>query len=227
MSAPAYRTASDLPDIVPVFPLPGALLLPRSQLPLHIFEPRYLAMVDDALASHRIIGMIQPIGIDDEAGLAGVPEPVALYSVGCAGRITAFAETGDGRMMITLDGVVRYALVAELAGPRPYRMAQVDFEPYRADLEPPSAAGAVDRDGLLAALGRYLAARSMSFDWARVRALDTATLVDTMAMACPFPAVEKQALLEAADTAERARLLAALAEMTAAEPGGSDRGRLQ
>ena len=106
-------------------------------------------------------------------------------------------------------------------------MAQVDFDPYRADLEPLPAAGSIDRDGLLATLGRYLAARSMSFDWARVQALDTATLVDTMAMACPFPAVEKQALLEAADIAERAHLLITLAEMMAAEPGGSDRGRLQ
>src|SRR5438477_3329454 len=155
-----YRGSADLPEILPVFPLAGALLLPRAQMPLNIFEPRYLAMIDDALTKPRIIGMIQP---DETKG--GIEASPALYPTGCAGRITQFAETGDGRYLITLTGIARFKIAEELSVTTPFRQCRVDFAPYARDLLPNDGADAVDREALLKILSSYLSANKVEADW--------------------------------------------------------------
>jgi Lon protease-like protein len=194
-----------LPRRFPVFPLPGAILLPGGNLPLNIFEPRYLHMTRDAMRTDRVIGMIQP---KPTAG-AG---PAPLFPVGCAGRITAFTETDDGRYQITLTGVCRYDVVEELEVTTAYRQVLASFERWQCDLEPPSPPDAV-RPSLLDALGRYLQVNGISADWDQVEAAPLAGLVTSLAMVCPFEPCEKQALLEAADAELRAKVLIALLEM--------------
>src|ERR1700690_3635755 len=166
MSMNLDQETQELPRKIPVFPLAGALLLPRAQLPLNIFEPRYLAMIDDALEKPRIIGIIQP----DETKV-GLPANPALYPTGCAGRITQFAETGDGRYLITLTGIARFKVEEELSVTTPYRQCRVDFVPYARDLLPNDGADAVDREALLKILSAYLSTNKIEADSQGIRQL--------------------------------------------------------
>ncbi len=213
-----FRLLKDLPPTLPLFPLPGALLLPRGQMPLNIFEPRYLAMVDDALGGRRIIGMIQP---DPAPAPAYGPQP--LYPVGCAGRITQFSETGDGRYLITLTGVARFRIREELTAVTPYRQFEVDFRDFAHDLVPREGDEAVDRDSLLKALHDFAEANSIDIDWDNVRQAPNEPLVNALAMMAPYGEKEKQALLEAVDLKTRAEILVAITEIELARTGdGSD-----
>jgi hypothetical protein len=213
MPAPQPRP-QDLPTEFPVFPLAGALLLPRGRLPLNIFEPRYLAMVEDSLATGRMFAMIQPDPHQPET--ASGP---GLYRIGCLGRMTSFSETDDGRFLITLIGVVRFTVAAELAMGRGYRRLHGDLSPYLADLETPSGPIGVEREALLTALRGYFARRNFEANWDAVRRMDDQALITTLSMICPFEPAEKQALLEAATEPDRAAILLALLQMGAAETG--------
>ncbi|HKX08984.1 MAG TPA: LON peptidase substrate-binding domain-containing protein [Stellaceae bacterium] len=197
----------ELPAVMPIFPLTGVLLLPRGRLPLNIFEPRYLAMVSDAMTHPRLIGMVQP---REGRGDAGDPP---VYSIGCAGRITGFGELDDGRYEITLTGTARFAIVEELAQVKGYRPVRVDWSRFRGDLE--IASGGVDRDRLLAALKPYLKRHKVKTDWDAITKTPDERLVTSLAMVCPFAPSEKQGLLEAEGLPARARLLTALLEMAA------------
>lgn len=211
-----YVKGSDLPQVIPVFPLAGAIVLPRGQLPLNIFEPRYLNMVDDAMAGDRIIGMIQPMG-----GLRATP---ALSPVGCAGRITSFAETSDGRYLITLTGISRFGIVSELPSAAPYRQVRALFQPFEADLASADV-GSFERGPFLEALKAYLEHRALEIDWEAAQAAPSEALINSLAMALPFEAAEKQALLEAAAVGDRAEVLTTLLRIDAA--GSDDDARLQ
>ena len=216
-----YRTAHDLPARLPVFPLAGALLLPRTRLPLNIFEPRYLAMVDDVMAGGRIIGMIQPVG-----GAADEASP-ALQPVGCAGRITSYTETDDGRLLIVLTGIARFRVAAESESSALYRVVEADFAPFAGDLTAGLGEGQVNRTVLLATLRSYLQARRLVADWEEVEAASTESLVNSLSVLSPYPPEDKQALLEAADLKDRAAMLIALTEMALARGDGADGSRLQ
>ena len=204
---------STLPEVVPIFPLTGALLLPRSKLPLNIFEPRYLAMFDDALrADHRSIGRVQPRG-------EGASPP--RYKIGCAGRITSFSETDDGRYLIALTGILRFRIIEEIDGFTPFRRVRVDWSSFGEDLETPSAEElSEDRDLFLHLLKRYFDATQLSADWEALSQADDETLVNAISMLCPFEPQEKQALLEAPTLTERKRDLRALMEFVVASPEG-------
>lgn len=210
----------DLPDCIPVFPLPGALLLPRARLPLNIFEPRYLAMLEDTLKTqHRLIGMVQPITVA-EGGEAG-----RLHQIGCAGRVTAFQETEDGRYLITLSGISRYRLGEPVDGFAPYARARVDWTSFERDLGRPEHDAAFDRAAFLAVLARYFETAQLSSDWDSLKEADVELLVDSLCMLCPFDPEEKQALLEAPTLAERRETLMTLMEFAAR--GGGDEGAMQ
>ena len=209
-----YRGPDDLPDVIPVFPLNGALLLPRGQLPLNIFEPRYMAMIDDAVKGDRVVGMVQ---ISGDPGRGG--SRPALYTLGCAGRITAFEESGDGRYLITLTGVSRYRIVEELRATTPYRQCRVDFRPFAHDFDEELERDDVDRDGVIRALRRFAEAHRLSVDWDGIDAAPSDLLVNALAMMSPFGPKEKQALLEAADLKIRAEVLIAIAEMELSREG--------
>ena len=217
--AHSYIKASDLPQVIPVFPLAGAIVLPRGQLPLNIFEPRYLNMIDDAMAGDRILGMIQPSG-----GPEALP---ALSPVGCAGRITSFAETSDGRYLITLTGVARFRVLAELPAQTPYRQTRVDFAPYGLDHKTPGDEDDFDRDDLLAALQGYLNPRGLDIDWDAAREAPPEALVNSLSMALPFEPAEKQALVEALTLTARFDTLTALLRIDAAEPGDDEAPTMQ
>ena len=209
----AYHTLEDLPGTLNILPLTGVLLLPRGQLPLNVFEPRYLALVDAALSGIRMIGMIQPTQSEDE-----VLRP-ALSAVGCAGRLTGFRESEDGRYLITLTGICRFRLAGELSTSEPFRTVQTDFAPYLDDLK---EANEVDfpRERLLAALQDYLAQRDLKADWKSVLGAPPETLVNALAMLCPFAPAEKQALLEAPRWEDRVDTLVTLLEMANMAPPG-------
>jgi len=209
------RKTLKLPQPVPLFPLAGALLLPAGQLPLNIFEPRYLRMVDDALASARVIGMIQPL--EENAH-----EPPALYDVGCAGRITTFAETDEGRYLITLTGLRRFRILSEPIVDTPYRQAEVDWKAFEVDAHEDESGARVDRRAFLDVMHRYLDAEGLEADWDAARAAPIEALVASLAMGCPFPPNEKQALLEAETVAERAKCLTALMQMSGGDDAGGD-----
>lgn len=211
-----YREPGDCPALIPVFPLPGALLLPRGQMPLNIFEPRYIAMVDDALKGERMIGMIQP----DMEGV-GSPLVPRLYRVGCAGRITQFAETGDGRYLITLVGVSRFLVEEELSTVTPYRQCRVAYEPYARDFIARDGEEAVDRAGVLKALRDFVEAADVRVDWKGIDEAPNEALVNALCMMSPFGPREKQALLEAADLKTRAEVLIAITEIELARAGSS------
>jgi Lon protease-like protein len=217
-----YRGPADLPQTLRVFPLAGALLLPRGHMPLNIFEPRYLALVDDALRGDRLIGMIQP---DEE----DAPEPMTprLYGTGCAGRITQFAETGDGRYLVTLTGVARFQVSSELAADTPYRQCQVDFAPFAEDFTARAGEEFVDRDAVLDALRRFAKANELRVDWKGIEEAPNEALVNALAMMSPFGTREKQALLEAPDLKSRAEILVAITEFELAKAGGSSDTPLQ
>lgn len=204
-----YRKVSDLPGLIPVFPLDGALLLPGCQLPLQIFEPRYLNMVDDTMSGARMIGMIQT----RDGGERAKPN---LAAVGCAGRVTAYAETGDGRYMITLTGVCRFGAGEELPAMTPYRQVRPDFSRFAKDLEAGEEEVELDRGPFLAVLRRYLKQRGIGVEWDAARQAPAGALINSLAMGLPLDRAEKQALLEAGSLSERGRVLSALMEIDAA-----------
>ena len=214
----AFRSPADVASVVPVFPLEGALLLPRRQLPLNVFEPRYLALVDDALKSHRLIAIVQP-ATDATAG-AMAPK---LLEVGCVGRIGQFAETDDGRYLVVLNGIARFRAVAELAALTPYRQFRIDCGPFAEDFTEDSGADTVDRGALVAALRGFVSKRGLDVDWKSVDEASNEALVNGLSMLSPFGPREKQALLEAPDLRSRAEALVALAEIDSnpRAPGGS------
>ncbi len=221
-----YQSISDLPAELPVFPLVSAILLPRATMPLNIFEPRYLAMIDAALSGDRIIGMIQPTG---EGGATGSPEgEAALCRVGCAGRITAYQELEDGRLFIVLTGLARFEQGTERTARTPFRVFGVSYRSFAADLAPATDAAAVDREKLLEVLKRFLDARQATADWKQIGTTGTEQLVNWLSVASPFAPKEKQALLEAPGLKQRAETLIALAEMElATSGGGGGTGRVQ
>jgi len=202
---------SELPALIPIFPLAGVLLLPGGKLPLHIFEPRYRDMVRDALAGARVIGMIQPT---DPACPDPRPE---VYRTGCAGRIVEDRVTDDGRYYVTLQGVCRFRVAEELAAATRYRQARVDWAPFGADLASGEEDRGIDRARLLPALKAYLQLAGIPADWKAVESAPSAALVNYLAMICPFAPSEKQALLEAVDVGERGRVMTALIEMAVLE----------
>jgi Lon protease-like protein len=216
-----YNRPADLPQKLPVFPLPGALLLPRADLPLNIFEPRSLEMVSDALSGERMIGIIQP---KDDSDTAERPE---LMKVGCAGRITSYAETPDGRMLVTLTGVSRFSIKSEPVVDTAYRQVVANFKPFAIDLVMDLGAAEVNRPALLTAFKDYLTANNMSADWSEINAASTEVLVNTLSLLAPYPASEKQALLEAPDLKTRADVLVALTEMALSKSFSGKRHKLQ
>ncbi|MBR9808982.1 MAG: peptidase S16 [Alphaproteobacteria bacterium] len=212
MSQHPIRTMTDLPAQLPVFPLPGALLFPRWQLPLNIFEPRYLNMIDDVMQEERVIGMIQSMG--------GPKSKPNLAHTGCAGRITAWSETGDGRYLITLTGLARFNIKQELSVTTPYRQVLADWAPYEDDLYEVAPACMPDRHRLVRALRDYTDANDMSTDWQAVEEAPLETLVNALCSGCPFSVIEKQALIEAQTLKDRAETLITLLEMDVSGPEG-------
>jgi Lon protease-like protein len=218
-----YRGPADVPQRIPVFPLSRAILLPRATLPLNVFEPRYLQMVEDVMSTSRVLGMVQPAGSEEED--SPVARTAPLRRIGCAGRITSYQELDDGRFLISLSGIARFELVDEVELAKPYRVCTVSYERFVGDFTPGAGEDLVDRERLLEALRAYLQARSLKADWAAVAKTSTETLVNSLAMVNPYGPEEKQALLEAADLKSRAEMLVALAEMEIAagsrEPGST------
>ena len=210
---PRYLSLNDLPPVLPVFPLTGVLLLPHSALPLNIFEPRYLELVDDALSGGRLIGMIQPTENEDQ-----VLRP-KLSQIGCAGRIVSYRETEDNRYLITLEGVCRFKVKEEVSALSAYRQVACDFAPFASDLAQ-SQDGDFPRERLLEALRDYLARRDLKADWKSVMTAPAESLVNALSMLCPFEPAEKQALLEAPSWVERVATLVTLLEIASA-PGSS------
>ena len=224
MPGPILRySLGDLPNSLPIFPLSGVVLLPRGRLPLNIFEPRYLAMIDDAMARHRLIGMIQPDSEDSNSP--------GLCAVGCAGRITSLSETEDGRYIINLSGIIRFRIGAELAAATPYRQVQPIFEDFANDLNGEkagtSAATTIDRPRLLGALRRYLDVNKMKADWSGIEESEAENLVNSLCMICPFEVAEKQALIEAETLSDRAEVLITLIEMSIASRLGGPAPSMQ
>lgn len=204
-----YRLASDVPTVVPVFPLAEALLLPGGRMPLNIFEPRYLQLVDETMRGDRIIAMVQP-ALDGSKRDDDEPE---LCEVGCLGRIISLAETGDGRYLISLQGICRYRILQELTVKTPFRQGRI--APFIGDLTEERGAD-VNRPALLKAFRAYLQANELEADWESVSRADNAMLVNALSMMAPYGAAEKQALLEAPDLKTRADTLIAITEMTLA-----------
>ena len=218
-----YRGPSDLPGTIPVFPLPGALLLPRGQMPLNIFEPRYLAMVDDSLRDgHRLFGMIQP-----DTGHPGPEERPNLFSVGCVGRITQLAETGDGRYLIQLVGVSRFRIVEELDVLTAYRQCRVTYAPFADDFIARKGEDEVDRAAVLTALANFLKANKLKADWEGIENAPNEALVNALSMMSPYGTAEKQALLEAPDLKTRAEILIAVTEIELAKVNADGETPLQ
>jgi hypothetical protein len=216
-----YRRVADLPQVIPVFPLDGALLLPGGELPLRIFEPRYLNMVDDVMAGDRVIGMIQT----RQGGERSRPN---LCAVGCAGRITSFNETSDGTYLITLTGVCRFSVKEELPVRTPYRQVRAGFDAYEADLEDGEApVEAFDRKRFAKALKAYLNRRELDIDWETAEGAPLESLVNSLSMGLPFEPQEKQALLEAETLAARCEALTTLLEIDALEDGGDEPQSMQ
>ena len=218
---PFEPSFEQLPDTLPIFPLSGVLLLPGGKLPLNVFEPRYLAMVFDALAGHRMIGMVQPLQPGGYAG-DGLPTDDGrpkVHKVGCAGRIVSFNETEDGRLLLALSGVCRFEIVRELdLAQGGYRRVSTVFSPFRADLDHADEAVDLDRERLMAGLAAFFRSRNLSTDWDAVKQAADASLVSSLSMVLPVGPSEKQALLEAADATARAKLLVAFLEMNAFGP---------
>ena len=217
----SYNFSKDLPDTIPVFPLTGALLLPGGQLPLNIFEPRYLEMVADALRGEKLIGMIQP----DLTTASCSDTPPPLSEIGCVGRISAFQETGDGRLHISLSGVCRFKMIKEMTVNTGYRQCKIDA--FEADLCELSEGDDVDREAVLLAFKNYLVAHHMDADWDTVNKADTQTLITALCMMSPYDPAEKQALLEAPTLKDRADTLIAISEVHLARQEGDTFANLQ
>ncbi|MDX5365739.1 MAG: LON peptidase substrate-binding domain-containing protein [Alphaproteobacteria bacterium] len=217
-----YRSTGDLPGVIPVFPLAGARLLPRGQLPLNIFEPRYLKMIDDAMRGERIIGMVQQ---DGEAAILASQMPgerPPLCAVGCAGRITSWAETGDGRLVITLTGIARFRIESELTVLTPYRQVNAGWEEFAGDLVPGEGQEDVSRERLLEILKEYLDTHGLQADWRAIRLSSNETLVNSLCTISPYGPREKQALLEAKTLEDRNQMLIALTEKALREISPGD-----
>ena len=202
----------NLPKNKPLFPLPGALLLPKSRLPLNIFEPRYIRMVEDTLATkHRLIGMIQPIKLDKRNKLTGTNK---FQKVGCAGRIGSFTETEDGRYLITLEGVSRFNFRKEMEDQKPYILSEIDWEFYSNDLVPFEGINSFDRNGFLEILKKYLDSAQIASDWDVLKKAREEVLVNSLSMLCPFEPEEKQVLLEAETIVKRLDVLVTLMKLS-------------
>lgn len=209
-------SAADLPPTIPVFPLPGALLLPRARLPLHLFEPRYLAMFEDTLkTSHRLIGMVQPRDIPGT-------NDIRLHAIGCAGRVTAFSETEDGRYMITLSGISRFRVQREVSGFTPYLKADVTWDGFDRDLGPTEHDAHFKREKFLNLLNRFFAANELNTDWDSLKQADDELLINSLSMLCPFEPEDKQALLEAPSLSTRRETLVTLIEFALRSGGTSE-----
>ncbi len=215
-----YSKLADLPKQIPLFPLSGALLLPRTDLPLNVFEPRYLTMIESAMASDRIIGMIQPDQADDS-------DRPKLEKVGCAGRITSYSEAEDGRYLITITGICRFVLKREPKVATLFRQGIVDFKPFAVDLVTGTGAPSVNRQQLIEAFRQYLEANNMTTNWDEVNSVSTEVLVNTLSLLAPYPPREKQALLEAPDLKSRAEVLVALTELALKKSLGGNTTRMQ
>jgi len=215
-----------LPAEIPIFPLRGVILLPRSTLPLNVFEPRYLALVNDALSGDRIIGIIQPEGSEGE-GESPLGRTVALRRFGGAGRLTAFQETDDNRMLVTLSGIARFEITAEAGTDLPYRICSVSYDRFAKDFERGAGEDDVDREKLLSVLKVYLDTNELSADWDSINRSANELLVNTLSMISPYGPEEKQALLEAGTLKERAEVLIALAEMELASSDSESGSTIQ
>ncbi len=224
--APRYNHTSDLPSSIPVFPLTGAILLPRATMPLNIFEPRYLAMTDNAIAGSRIIGIVQPLKPDVDVE-SPQERAAPLKHVGCAGRITAFQELDDGRILISLTGIARFKVIDESATDEPYRICHIDHSAYENDLIIGYGEEDVDRAALLDGLRSYMAINNLDADWDAIAKAPTELLVNSLSVISPFGPEEKQALLEAPDLEARAETLATLAKMELAATDPTGGGQLQ
>lgn len=223
-NAERYAGPADLPQRVPVFPLQGAILLPRAALPLNVFEPRYLQMVEDVMSTSRVLCIVQPDTADEESPPG---KEVALSKVGCVGRITSYQEAENGRLLITLTGVARCTIVGEVDIAKPYRVCTLDYERYLTDFNAGAGEDDVDRQGLLRALKAYLEARKLRADWSAISKSSNEMLVNSLSIVSPYGPQEKQALLEAADLKTRAEVLVALAEMEMAAGAGGSGSTLQ
>ena len=211
-----YRNPGEMPATIALFPLAGALLLPRRPIQLTVFEARYLAMLDDALSGERLIGMIQPLAGEQAAALSP-----ALYAIGCAGRIVQYAEIGDGRCLLTLMGVARFRIRAEATTLTPYRIAEADYSAFGDDFVAAAGEDAVDRESVIAALRRFADANKVRIDWDDINKASNEALVNGLSMMSPYGAKEKQALLEAPDLKTRAEILVAVATMAMAGAAGA------
>ncbi len=216
-----YRRPADLPPRIPVFPLRGAILLPRATLPLNVFEPRYLAMVDDVMSSSRVIGILQPTGSDDDDNESPSGKELVLRRVGCAGRVTSYQELDDGRIVITLTGITRFACIDEAETDTPYRIMSVSYDQFVTDLTEGLGEERVDRQNLLRVLKAYLDANGLKTDWSAIQRASNEFLINALSVMSPYGPEEKQALLEAADLKTRAEVLIALAEIELASNGGA------
>ena len=213
-----FANADELPATLPVFPLAGALLLPRRPIQLTVFEPRYLSMLDDSLSGERLIGMIQPKAGDDAVG-----ESPELCEIGCVGRVVQYAEIGDGRCFLSLMGVARFRVAEEMSTLTPYRIVRADCAPFAQDFVEGAGESDVDREGLIAALREFAKANDLKIDWSDIRKASNETLVNSLAIMSPYGAREKQAMLEAADLKARADILVAIAQFDLS--GASDSPR--
>jgi Lon protease-like protein len=217
-----YRCPADLPSRIAIFPLRGAILLPRATLPLNIFEPRYLQMLDDVMSGSRIIGILQPVpSPDDDDQESPTSKSAELRMVGCAGRVTSYQEVEDGRMIITLTGVCRFQCIGEAETDTDYRMMSVSYDRFASDLTEGLGEEQVDRQNLLRVLKNYLEANNLKTDWQSIQRTSNEFLINALSVMCPYGAEEKQALLEAKDLKSRAEVLIALAEIELASNGSS------
>lgn len=217
-----YRRPADLPPRIPVFPLRGAILLPRATLPLNVFEPRYLAMIDDIMSGSRVIGVLQPLSNNDDDDIESPPGKTSgLRRVGCAGRLTSYQELDDGRLVITITGIMRFECIDEAETDTPYRIMSVSYDRFAKDLTEGLGEELVDRQNLLRVLKSYLDANQLKTDWSAIQRASNEFLINALSVMCPYGPEEKQALLEASDLKMRAEVLIALAEMELASNGGT------
>jgi uncharacterized protein len=217
-----YRRPADLPPRIPVFPLRGAILLPRATLPLNVFEPRYLSMLEDVMSGQRVIGILQPAGSGDDDDVESPKDKsLVLRRVGCAGRVTSYQELDDGRLVITITGIMRFECIDEAETGTPYRVMSVSYDRFAKDLTEGLGEELVDRQNLLRVLKNYLDANRLKTDWAAIQRASNEFLINALSVMCPYGPEEKQALLEATDLKMRADVLIALAEMELASNGGA------
>jgi len=222
-----YTSTQDLPVTLPLFPLSGVLLLPRAQIPLNLFEQRYLDMFDTSLRENRLIGMVQPDGIEAAEELNDPAAKPALYKVGCAGRITSFNELSGNRVFITLTGVARFRIIEELDTTTKFRQSTVDFNEFKDDLVPGEGKGKISRERLMSVLKQYLETHDMHADWDAINNADDESIVNSLSVISPFGAPEKQALLEAKSLEDRNQMLIALTEIALAQNDSETAPKMQ